>query len=142
LGDTPIGSRFVFHPQESIVRSVKQRYETSITVMDEGPHLDLLEWKHYCSPWEDLTQVSVNRFKTVGYSQEQSEMFPQIDIDDVRMIVLKSGGERWYNLIKNVGDIHTYPFGVGISKIEFIVEYEVSGVLKKKYLIFNMPLGC
>lgn len=141
LGDTPMGSKLVFQSQY-LVKSVKQRYETSITVMNEGPHLDLLKWKHYHSPWEKLKKVSTNKFKAIGYSQEQSEMFPQVDIEEVRVAVQNSGGERWLEHIMDIGDIHTYPFGVGISKVEFIIEYEVSGIFKKKYLIFDIPLGC
>ncbi|HAK31782.1 MAG TPA: hypothetical protein DCO90_21680, partial [Sphingobacterium sp.] len=28
---------------------VEQRYETSVTIMNEGPHCDLTEWKHFNS---------------------------------------------------------------------------------------------
>jgi hypothetical protein len=142
LGDTPMGSKLVFQPHEVLVKSVRQRYETSITVMDEGAHLDLLKWKHYRSPWVILELVATNNFKSVGYSREQSEMFPHVEIEEVRVAVQKSGGERWFEHIKDASDIHTYPFGVGISKVEYLIEYEVSGILKQKYLIFDIPLGC
>ena len=29
--------------------TVEQRYETSITIVNEGPHCDLIEWRHYDS---------------------------------------------------------------------------------------------
>lgn len=142
LGDTPSGSMLVFHSQGSTISSVKQKYETSITVMDEGPHLDLIEWKHYHSPWIELKMVSANQYQAIGYSQAQSEMFPEVDIEEVRMVVQKLGGERWFKHIEDLDDIHTYPFGVGISKLEFMIEYKVLGKLKKKVLIFEIPLGC
>ncbi len=142
LGDTPLGYMLVFHSQVSTISSVKQRYETSITVMDEGPHLDLINWKHYFSPWVTLKMVSTNQYQAIGYSQAQSEMFPEVNIEEVRRVVKKLGGERWLKHIEDSEDIHTYPLGIGISKVEFVIEYEVLGKLNQKVLIFDIPLGC
>ena len=37
-----------------------QRHENSITIMDEGPHCDLTDWKHYYSSWKPL-KVNIKR---------------------------------------------------------------------------------
>ncbi len=43
----------VLHPPAGETREfmTEQRFETSLTVSAEGPHLDLLDWKHHYSPW-------------------------------------------------------------------------------------------
>jgi len=31
-----------------------QSFENSITIINEGPHCDLVKWKHYNSEWKEL----------------------------------------------------------------------------------------
>lgn len=119
-----------------------QRYETSITVMDEGPHCDLTEWRHYESPWQQLTQGG-NEFPTSSYSEKEWERFIPIDMEELRLEVLTQCGERWHSLIKDVQNAHEYPLGIGISKIFFKLKLiDKTGKSEHKIIEFEIPMGC
>ncbi|MBT8387533.1 MAG: hypothetical protein KJO12_09005, partial [Ignavibacteria bacterium] len=68
--------------------------------------------------------------------------FPDVDIEKLKVIVNNIGGESWAELVNDVNTIKDYPIGVGISKIEFEIEYILKGIKKAKYILFKMPLGC
>ena len=80
------------------VVTVYQRYENSITIMDEGPHCDLIDWKHYYSDWEQL-KINDNQFKINSFSLEDSKKFIEIDMNDLRKVVQKHCGNT-LNLLK------------------------------------------
>lgn len=123
---------------------VFQRYENSVTIMDEGPHCDLLDWKHYYSEWEKLSYLKQkNSYKILSYSQEDGETFIPIKINDLKKAVAKHCGERWSKLMKNVNDVNEYPSGVTRSKVflKFVLTDENNKVTEK-IIEFILPMGC
>src|SRR5688572_20552919 len=60
LGDTIFGQAIVLVPRNGTEQKnfrIQAQYETSLTILNEGPHLDLLDWKHFRSEWSDLEQL-------------------------------------------------------------------------------------
>ena len=47
---------------------VYQSFETSVTIMNEGPHCDLIDWKHYRSYWNKLIPTARNSFNSNSYT--------------------------------------------------------------------------
>ncbi len=142
LGDSPENNLLTFDLEEAEIVNVYQRYETSATIMDEGPHLDLIDWYHYTSDWSTLEKSSDYSFKSIAYSEEEASKFPEVDIEQLKVMVNNIGGERWAGLVKDVKTINDYPVGISISKIEFRIEYLLKDIKKAKYIVFEMPLGC
>ena len=142
LGDSPENNLLTFDSRESEIVNIYQRYETSATIMNEGPHLDLIDWFHYASDWVALEKNDNDSFKSISYSLEEASKFPEVDIEQLKVMVNNIGGERWAKLVKDVNSINDYPIGIGISKIEFKIEYLLRGIKKAKYIVFEMPLGC
>ena len=142
LGDSPENNLLTFDSRESEIVNVFQRYETSATIMNEGPHLDLIDWVHYASRWVELEKYNNHSYKSISYSLEEASKFPEVDIEQLKVMVNNIGGENWAKLVKDVKSINDYPVGVGISKIEFKIEYILNGIEKAKYIVFEMPLGC
>jgi hypothetical protein len=142
LGDSPENNLLTFDSGKSEIVNVYQRYETSATIMNEGPHLDLMDWLHYTSGWVELEKSNSHSFKSISYSEEDASKFPEVDIEQLRVMVKNIGGDNWAELVKDVKSIDDYPIGVGISKIEFKIEYILKGIKKMKYIVFEMPLGC
>ena len=142
LGDSPENNLLTFDSGEAEIVNVYQRYETSATIMNEGPHLDLMDWLHYTSGWVELVKSNSHSFKSISYSEEDASKFPEVDIEQLRVMVKNIGGDNWAELVKDVKSIDDYPIGVGISKIEFKIEYILKGIKKMKYIVFEMPLGC
>jgi hypothetical protein len=141
-GDSPEGQMFRINDPDVKILNVSQKYETSISIMDEGPHFDLLHWKHYISEWQVLKQTDNNAFKSVSYSEELHGKFPQTDIRRFKEYVKRTAGDRWHDLVINVKSVKEYPCTVDISRIIYKIKYSAGGQLKEKYLIFEMPLGC
>jgi hypothetical protein len=142
LGDSPENNLLTFDSGEVEIVNVYQRYETSATIMNEGPHLDLIDWLHYTSGWVALEKSEDYSFKSIPYSEEEASKFPEVDIEKLKSMVKNIGGENWAELVKDVNSINEYPVGIGISKIEFRIEYILKKVKKVKYIVFEMPLGC
>lgn len=97
-----------------------QRHENSITIMNEGPHCDLTEWKHFDSNWKEVPFIdSQNAFRTLSYSGEDWTKFISIDPKELQAVVRAHCGEFWAERAKTVKHATDYPSGVSISRIFF-----------------------
>jgi len=119
-----------------------QRHENSVTIKNEGPHCDMVNWKHYNSEWIKL-EIKDNWILTNSYSEEDRSKFPEIDINDLIKEVSNQCGENWGALIKNIKSVNEYNSSVSISKIYLkLVMKDTDGNEKTKYVIFDIPMGC
>ncbi len=145
LGETIEARNIVIGPMDKPTKSIKvyQRFENSITLMDEGPHCDLTQWKHYYSDWKELAIVG-NHFKTDKYTPEDWQTFLPIDMDELHAAILEHCGKEWARKMANLKSPTEYPSGVGTSKIflKFIIEYTDSDDVEEKTLTFEIPMGC
>jgi hypothetical protein len=57
---------------------IEQRYQTSVTIMKEGPHCDLTDWKHFYSDWKRLEPTSDGQYISDSYSEKEKKIFPNI----------------------------------------------------------------
>jgi len=123
---------------------IYQKFENSITIMNEGPHCDLINWKHYSSDWEKIQKNDNFSFIANSMTKEQMEQFIPIDLDEFKEAVTIHCGDNWTNLIKNVKNINEYPCGVGTSKIELKIVMIKSDSQEKfeKIIAFDIPMGC
>lgn len=118
---------------------IYQRYETSITISDEGPHLDLTDWKHYESDWKELKLNESNECITADY---ESNKFVDVDISELKEAVREKGGDYWYHLVKDIISPSDYPSNIGISKVEFRITGIKNGKMVTRTVLFIPPLGC
>lgn len=124
--------------------TVLQRYETSITIMNEGPHCDLTEWKHYYSEWQKLPfDPNKNAFKTLEYTGDDGSAFVPVNIDEFKEAVKKTCGEEWWELVKGVSKIDEYPTAVSVSRIFLkIILTDKNNKTTEKIIEFEIPMGC
>lgn len=122
---------------------VEQSYETSITIMDEGPHCDLTEWKHYTSEWKPLNQIN-GQYICLSYSEKETEKFPQIALEELKTEVKSKCGEKWAKHIENVNSLTEYPCGIGISRyfLRITGQLKTNGKKISKLIVIENPLGC
>ena len=119
------------------------RYQTSITIMNEGPHLDLLEWKHYTSEWGNIGRVSATSFTLPVFTDEQVSMFPDVTTQEIQEAVLASGGERWANLVHEIQGPRDYPAAVALSAIWVrIQKWEEKAWTTLTTLVVYPLMGC
>lgn len=121
---------------------LEQRYETSITVQDEGPHLDLVNWKHFISDWVAVPSNKTGCFRSLVISKEESGRFPDVELSSV-LEEIKRQDPKWLNVVKNAKSIAEYPFAVGVSVVSFRISAWMDGKWVPIHIIHcKRPMGC
>lgn len=125
---------------------ILQRYQTSMTVMDEGPHLDLLDWRHFDSAWIPLQQLDTHRFRTLASHQMDETKFPPTTKADIISAVEKRAGSDWpeiVELVKTCEGPNDGCCGVRISSIYLRVQKRIADSWTDIGLVeFLIPMGC
>lgn len=123
---------------------VEECYETSITIQNEGPHCDLIDWKHFTSEWKSLKKNDKGNFITLSFTEEETNKFPSVKMDDLRKAVKKHCDKHWHDLVKDTKSPTDYPSAVGISRL-FIritaINKETNTTVVKTVIIIT-PMGC
>lgn len=124
--------------------AVFQKYETSFSISDEGPHCDLIDWKHYSSDWQLLPRIGLGQFLSFEYTEKEAVQFPSVDLEELRLEVASFCGERWANLIEDTDPRENLSDFVGISRIFFKFQlFETkSSQPQEKIIVFVVPMGC
>ncbi len=124
--------------------SVYQQYETSLTIMDEGPHVDLTDWLHYTSDWQELP-VNNLRFSSVIYDSQDYQQFPEVSNEDLVKAVSDrvSDHQRWVELARRCPNPQSYPCGVAISRylLKFTLQ-DIDDKVSEQVIVFEVPMGC
>lgn len=144
LGETIEGQLISFSSDKLTGLIVEQRYETSVTIMNEGPHCDLTDWKHFYSNWKPLQTNNLGQFICYKYTKKEYEKFPKISIDNLKQKVKDQCGDEWLKLIENVKKPTEYPSGIGISRyyLRVIGQRKDNGKTVTKLIIIETPMGC
>lgn len=120
-----------------------QRHQNSVTITNEGPHCDLLDWKHYDSKWEQLPHKD-GYWISKAYTQSDWRKFVRTDQQDLYKAVLDQCGEEWASRLEEVQSPNDEPSSVGISRIFFKVVLTEKSAGKKieKIVSVAIPMGC
>ncbi|MBG6109479.1 hypothetical protein H4V97_002834 [Flavobacterium sp. CG_23.5] len=144
LGETIEGQLISISSDQLTNLVIEQRYETSVTIMNEGPHCDLTDWKHFYSDWKQLQVNNTGQFTCDKYSEKENEKFPKISIDDLKQKVKEQCGDEWLKLVEKVKTPTEYPSGVGISRYHLRVtgKRKDNGQTVTKLIVIETPMGC
>lgn len=119
---------------------IYQKIETSVSVMDEGPHLDLTKWKHGVTKWKILSKDGV-KFKY--WDGPKKIPFANYTLNEFLEEVDKRGGDRWKKIAEKCINVEEYPCGVGHSLYKLKVEEFVDGEWIYQGELKLLPaLGC
>jgi len=120
---------------------VEQSYMTSMSIQGEGPHLDLIGWKHYQSEWKPVTKIDNDRYKCLSYSESEQTQFPEVTLEEVKHEIMETKNHKeWLSYLDK-----KYPFGSVMISHYFI---RISGFNKRtgkkiiKNVMFVMAMGC
>ena len=144
LGETIEGQLIIISNNQLTNVTVEQRYETSLTIMNEGPHCDLVDWKHFTSDWKALQSNKTGQFICDKYSEKEYEKFPEIAIDDIKQAVKEHCGEDWLPLVENLKKPTEYPCSVNLSRyyLRITGKNKNNGQTVTKLIIIELPMGC
>lgn len=152
LGDEIYGATLRLEPEQPGGRyRVQVQYETSLGLSAEGPHLDLLDWKHCTSAWVPAQPSGPLSFVLPTPTPEQQECFPDYTRGEleqaVRALGLEMGNpalaEAWLgDLYGQTSVIGVSPF-VAIGRVRVKIEVERGGDWDEvAVLTFLPPMGC
>lgn len=119
-----------------------QRFENSITIMEDGAHCDLVNWKHYDSDWKKLPlrlHADLLSTRTLAYSQAEKKQFIEIDMKTLRKYVQNHCSQKFSRQIETTVHVKDYPIGIGMSRMFIKIVYNKS---HEKIIEFIMPMGC
>ncbi len=146
LGTTPEDRYIkVKHHQEYRSIEVFQRHQNSISISNEGPHCDLLDYKHFNSSWKPLVKYpnSNNIFKIIVINPEDYNKFIEVNMEELKEHVKNHCGEKWAKLMETSRSVNDYPIGVTMSQIQLkIVMTDIDGYKTEKIIVFELPMGC
>lgn len=132
--------------ENSNIDSIKvfESYRTVLSIMDEGPHLELYDWKGYESGWFSVQKIGLNAFKTRLIPNEDSKQFPKFRRKELAKAADKiSGGKRWGNLIRKPITGYwkdAYWIGIGINRLK--IELYQGNKKTSKIIILYAAMGC
>ncbi len=130
--------------EKMISHSIKEQYQTVLSVQDEGPHIELYEWKNYKSEWADVDSIFSNVFLVRKITEEESSHFPKFTKQELVSYLTLNVDENWANKISNpeVGKWTEY-FWIGVGIIRISIKIILNNGLEiTKLLIIYPPMGC
>ena len=144
LGETIEGQTISVSTEQLTSLTIEQRYETSVTIMGEGPHCDLIDWKHYDSEWRTLKSNKVGQFTCDSYSEKDLEKFPKIQISELKARVKEQCEKEFYDLISKIKSPTEYPSAVSVSRyfLRLTGQRKDNGQTVTKLIIFEVAMGC
>lgn len=130
---------------------VRVQFETSMAIGDEGPHVDLLDWKHCRSAWKPAAASGALTWTLPAATASESTCFPPTSAREIeaatRTALVRAGMDgadpRWLALARSVATPGEAPSYVAISKIRVRVEVVSAGAWAELTTIeFEVPMGC
>ena len=123
---------------------IYQMYENSITIMNEGPHCDLINWKHYHSKWVKIKKYNDYDFVAETYTEEDWDKFLDIEVKELHNAVLEHCGEEWAELVNDIENYNEYPSGISMNKIFFkvVLTNKSSGEKTEQIITIEIAMGC
>jgi hypothetical protein len=121
-----------------------ERFRTSLTVMGEGPHIDLVDWKHHDSAWRVMRQTERNHFVARAISEREGRLFPKVSKREMERVVKTRDRAGWAAmLVRQCAGPNTYPCGVGVSSRYFRVQRKEEGEwITVGAIEVRIPMGC
>lgn len=142
LGERLEGQLIQIQAESDYTFVVEFCYQTSVSISGEGPHCDLYDWKHYTSDWIELEEENPNEFRVIKLSEEEMEMFPDVDMLDLKEAALDGCGEGWADLVGETDSPFEYPCWVGVSSHFIRISYSKDSEKIQKIIRIDLPMGC
>jgi hypothetical protein len=144
LGESIERQLIIIHSPVEQTFKVEMQYETSMALGDEGPHLDLVHWKHHTSPWQTIQPTAANAFPVPEIPEAELTRFPNVTTNDIVAAVRNSGAEkRWLDLARTCIGPNNGPCYVSTSRISFRISVKQNDAWKLAHTLnFSIPMGC
>ena len=117
--------------------------ETSMSIQDEGPHLDLLDWKHCTSDWLTIDNTATHQFKLPDFENISLDCFPEVTLAEIKQAVLEHDGQEWMPLFDRDSFNKEMNLLIGISAARIKIEQMIEGKWVAVTIVnLTIPIGC
>lgn len=151
--------RIQLNPKPGDTREFKieQQIETSMTISDEGPHLDLLDWKHGRSSWVELSRLQPYVFGGNPITLKDEDRFPDYTKEELYQAIIEQekknevmygdlyyqNEERWLSIVKQEPQGRYLLWGPGVSTIRFRIKAKEGDTWQVIHTVeIAVALGC
>lgn len=150
-GNEPYGAAFAISNGGGNEYRVSVQFETSLAVGAEGPHIDLLDFKHCLSEWVPARTRNGRSFGLPIPTDAQRDCVPQATMPEVRKALraqmikmgMQDSVDEWLGFIRDVKRAGDEPMYAGISRVFVRVEAKRNGEWKAQgTVVFLVPMGC
>ncbi|GAB3365303.1 hypothetical protein GCM10027431_06170 [Lysobacter rhizosphaerae] len=131
---------------------VSVQFETSMGIDGEGPHIDLLDWKHCRSEWRPAQPVGTDGFRLPVPHDGDDTCFPHATREELRQAVRDALGpydfgqernQQWLGLVEQAPRVGEFPSYVAISMVRVRIERRDGNEWSLLTTIeFSVPMGC
>ncbi|MES2514138.1 MAG: hypothetical protein V4580_08325 [Bacteroidota bacterium] len=124
--------------------AITEQYQNIVSVSDEGPHVELYEWKNYKSEWFNVDTISNGIFLMKNISEEESMQFPKYTRQELILYLKANAGQNWANIISKPETgkwTDQFWIGVGVRRV-FIKMVLADGTEITKLLVIYPAMGC
>ncbi len=128
LGEDIDNSEVTLNFRDGASYRVFQRYRTSMTISNEGPHMSLLDWRHFDSPWTQLHSLDARRFRTLASNQMDYSRFPRTTTSDIVKEVRRRVGKlspEYLELVRSCNGPNDGACFVAITSVYLRVQKQV-----------------
>jgi hypothetical protein len=130
---------------------VEYSYQKAVTIMEDGAHLDLIDWKSYRSPWRVAKQVEQGWLLS-GLNNEEDK-FPPVQKKELIQAVRRatrrgylsdvSEVKRWVALARKCSTVNDSPCRVTLSHVTVRIFVMLNGEKQEiETLEMDVPMGC
>jgi hypothetical protein len=137
-----LGLKIISENLENIV--VEQCMQTSMTIMNEGPHCDLTDWLHHTTEWERIAANDTGSYTLFGYTESDTKKFPPVTVNELKNAARKHCGDEWKPVIDQIRDLEGFHSSVGMNKVLVRISGtdKVSGRKVERQIMFIFSMGC
>lgn len=122
---------------------VNTQLEVSLGVQDEGPHLDLVDWKHCYINIPETQSISAHSFKLANLDEVVVDCFPEVSIAEIKQAIPAEAREEWLPIFDRTFFSREMNIATGISAVQLQIEQQVDSEWQVVHtLVINIPLGC
>jgi hypothetical protein len=144
LGETIQGQFFEIVNTRLRGIKVEQQYETSLSISNEGSHLDLFDWKHHTSNWIELNPVDKDKYITMRFSIADQTKFPDFTEKELIKYLISINLQDWANFVKVSADGDgSKNCWIGLSRVTIRISgFDKNNNWVARYINIEIPMGC
>lgn len=153
LGDEIEGAVLALQPSDGDTDTqyrVMTQFETSLALGDDGPHIDLLDWRHCRSQWRPAIAAQAGTWHLPEAGDDERACFPASSAGELVEATRRALADlepadraRWLALARSVAVVGEAPSYVSISAIRVRIDTLTSeGWRALTTLVFRIPMGC